>query len=406
MSLPTSADTVIVGGGILGLAVAREHLMRHPGASLCVIEKEDQVGSHQTCHNSGVIHAGIYYKPGSLKARLCVAGARQMLDYCAEHHIPAKRNGKLVVALDQAELSRLDELERRATANGVGGLRRLTGSELREVEPHVTGIAALHSPDTGVVDFSAVTRSIAAEVTRVGGVVVTGCAVESVTQEAGGLRLGTTAGSTLARSAIFAAGGWADRLAGLCGADAEPRILPFRGAWMRLLPEHRDLVKAHIYPVPDPDLPFLGVHFSRGIDDTVLVGPTALLVGARDAYRLSRVRLSDVRSTLTWPGTYRMARTWWRTGLREMHQAASRSAWVADARRYVPELTKQHVTSGPSGVRAQAVARDGTLLDDFVISDTPYAVHVRNAPSPAATAAFALAEMIVDHADRRFRDTG
>jgi 2-hydroxyglutarate dehydrogenase len=393
---PERCDVVVVGGGIVGLAVARELLARYPDRSLCVLEREPVVGFHQTGHNSGVIHAGIYYKPGSLKARLCVAGARQLYEYCEARGVPAKRNGKLIVALDRDELPRLDELERRGIANAVPGLRRVEGPELREIEPHVAGIAGLYSPATGVVDFAAVARSFADDVRAAGGQVLTGCEVLGVRSEGDRLRVRHAHGETLAGFGVFAAGGWSDRLAARAGADADPAIVPFRGSWMRVKPEHRDLVRAHVYPVPDPDLPFLGVHFSRGIDDEVLMGPTALLVGARNAYELTRVSRRDLRSTLTWPGTYRMARTWWRTGLREMWHAASRRALVRDGRRYIPELELEHVEPGPAGIRAQAVSRAGALIDDFVVSETPHALHVRNAPSPAATASLALAALIAD----------
>jgi L-2-hydroxyglutarate oxidase len=393
---PEQCDLVVVGGGIVGLAVARELLARYPERTLCVLEREEVVGFHQTGHNSGVIHAGIYYKPGSLKAQLCVAGARALYEYCDARGVPAKRNGKLIVALEPDELPRLDELERRGLANAVPGLRRVDASELKEIEPHVAGIAGLHSPATGVVDFAAVARAFAEDVRAAGGQVFTGCEVHTARAEGGWLRIRHARGETVAAFGVFAAGGWSDRLAARAGADEDPAIVPFRGAWMRVKPEHRDLVRAHIYPVPDPDLPFLGVHFSRGIDDEVLMGPTALLVGARNAYDLRRVSRRDMRSTLTWPGTYRMARTWWRTGLREMWHAANRRALVRDGRRYIPELELEHVEPGPAGIRAQAVSRAGALIDDFVVSETPQALHVRNAPSPAATASLALAGLIAD----------
>ena len=398
---PSRADVVVVGAGIVGLAVARELLRRYPDRGVCVLERENEVGFHQTGHNSGVIHAGIYYKPGSLKAKLSVSGARAMYEYCEARRIPAKRNGKLIVAVAPEELPRLDELERRGVANQVPGLRRLRAEELREIEPHVTGIAGLHSPATGVVDFRRVARAMAEDVRAAGGQVVTGCAVHGATPTRDGLRIRHALGETTAGFGLFAAGGWSDRLAVATGAPADPRIVPFRGAWLRMRPEHRDLVRAHVYPVPDPDLPFLGVHFSRGVDDEVLVGPTALLVGARDAYDLRRVSRADLGSILRWPGTYRMARRWWRTGLREMYSAASTRALVGDGRRYIPELRREHVVPGPAGIRAQAVGRDGALIDDFVVSETERALHVRNAPSPAATASLALAGLIADRIGSR-----
>jgi 2-hydroxyglutarate dehydrogenase len=389
-------DIVVVGAGIVGLAVARELLARRPGRSLTVLEREPVAGFHQTGHNSGVVHAGIYYAPGSLKARLCTQGAPELLEYCAERGIPARQDGKLIVAVDPSEIPRLDELERRGNANGVPGLRRLRREEMAEVEPHVSGVDALHSPATAVVDFQAVAKEFARDVEAAGGEVVTSCAVAGADTHSNRIRIRHALGECRARFAVFCAGGWSDRLAVAAGGDPDPRIVPFRGAWLRLRPERRELVRALVYPVPDPSLPFLGVHFTRGTDDEVLVGPTALLAGARDAYRLRRVRPRDVRETLAWGGTYRMARRWWRTGVRELHHAASRGALVKDGARYIPALTTDDVLPGPAGVRAQALGRDGKLIDDFVVSETERALHVRNAPSPAATSSLTLARLIAD----------
>lgn len=400
-AVPEKVDLVVIGAGILGLAVARELLARYPDRSLCVLEREDDVGFHQTGHNSGVIHGGIYYKPGSLKARMSVSGARAMYDYCEERGLPARRNGKVITALNQSEIPKLDELERRGRANGVPGLQRLTGAELREYEPHAAGVAGLYSPATGITNFRTVARAMAEDVRAAGGLVVTSCPVHVAVPSGGALRVRHAAGETRATFGVFAAGGWSDQLAVRAGADPDPRIVPFRGSWMRLRPEARDLVRGHLYPVPNPDLPFLGVHFSRGIDDEVLMGPTALMVGARDAYRLTRFVRRDMRSTLTWPGTYRMARKWWKTGAQEMWHAVSQAALIKAGREYIPELTAEHVMPGPAGIRAQAVGRDGALIDDFVVSDTEHALHVRNAPSPAATASLALAELIADRIDGR-----
>jgi (S)-2-hydroxyglutarate dehydrogenase len=396
---PRNADFVVIGGGILGLAVARELLARHPDASLCVLEREDRLAAHQTSHSSGVIHAGIYYSPGSLKARLCVEGARLLYAYCDEHGIEARRNGKLIIAAQESELPRLDELERRGRANQVSGLRRVAGDEIAEIEPHARGIAALHSPRTGVVDFARVATAFAADVAAAGGDVVTDCEVRGLIPGAGGVGVQHVRGSTDAGFVISCAGAWSDRLAIAAGAPAEPRIVPFRGAYLRLRPERRELVRASIYPVPDPELPFLGGHLTRGIDGDVLLGPSALMVGARDAYRVGRVRWHDLASNLAWPGTWRLAGRFWRTGLAELRHAASRSAFVAELRRFVPELDPADVLPGPSGVRAQAVDRDGRLVDDFVVHHTERALHVRNAPSPAATSSLALAELIADQAE-------
>ena len=396
---PEQSDIVVVGAGIVGLATARELLRRHPGRSLTVLDKEDRVGVHQTGHNSGVVHAGIYYKPDSLKARLCVEGARELYDFCDAKGVAVERCGKVIVALSDAERPGLDELERRGQANGVPGLRRLDANGLRELEPHAAGVAALHSPNTGIVDYPAMTRALAADVEEAGGHVATGCGVEGVASAPRGLSLRHTRGDLRAGGAVFCAGGWADRLAVKAGAPADPRIVPFRGAYLRLKPERRGLVNGLIYPVPDPDLPFLGVHLTRHTSGEVLVGPTAFLAGARDAYELGDVSRRDLGSTLRWPGTWRMARRFWRTGLDEVRWAASRAAFAREAARYVPALTADDVEPAFAGVRAQALWRDGRLADDFVVSRTERAIHIRNAPSPAATSSLAIARLVADEAD-------
>jgi (S)-2-hydroxyglutarate dehydrogenase len=393
---PRTADLVVIGGGILGLAVARELLARHPEASLCVLEREDRLAAHQTSHSSGVIHGGIYYAPGSLKARLCVEGARLLYAYCDERDIEARRSGKLIVATEESELPGLDELERRGRANGVPGLRRIGTDEITEIEPHARGIAALHSPETGVVDFARVAAAFAADVQAAGGAVVTGCGVHGLDAGHDAIAVQHESGITEAGFVISCAGAWSDRLAVAAGAPAEPRIVPFRGAYLRLRPERRGLVRASIYPVPDPELPFLGGHLTRGIDGEVLLGPSALMVAARDAYRLSRVRWRDLTSNVAWPGTWRLVQRFWRTGLSELRHATSRRAFVAELRRFVPELDVDDVLPGPSGIRAQALDRDGRLVDDFIVHRTGRALHVRNAPSPAATSSLALAKLIAE----------
>ncbi len=397
---PRNCDFVVIGGGIVGLSVARELLARHPDSTLCVLEREDRLAAHQTSHSSGVIHGGIYYAPGSLKARLCVEGARLLYAYCDERGIEARRDGKLIVAADEGELGRLDELERRGEANEVPGLRRIGADEISEIEPHARGVAALHSPQTGVVDFARVAASYATDVERAHGIVATGAGVRSLTPRGATLSVEHARGTTEAGFVVSCAGAWSDRLAVAAGASAEPRIVPFRGGYLRLRPERRELVRASIYPVPDPDLPFLGGHLTRTVDGEVLLGPSALLVCARDAYRLSRVRGRDLGSNLTWPGTWRLMRRFWRTGLTEIRHAASKRSFVEDVRRFVPELGAGDVEPGPSGIRAQALDRDGRLVDDFVVHRTERALHVRNAPSPAATSSLALAKLIVDEADR------
>jgi L-2-hydroxyglutarate oxidase len=386
----------------VGLAVARELTKRHPRASVCVLEREASIGTHQTGHNSGVIHAGVYYTPGSLKARLCVEGARELYEYCEEHGIASEACGKVIVATDPSELSRLDELEWRGKANGVPDLCRIDAHGIEALEPHARGIAGLHSPNTGIVDFPAVARAYAKDVIEASGVVAGGCGVTGVDVMARSLLLTHARGSTEAGRAIFCAGAWSDRLAVMAGADPDPRIVPFRGAYLRLVPERRQLVRSLIYPVPDPSLPFLGVHLTKHIDGDVLIGPTALLAGARDAYKLSRVRRNDLLDTLAWPGSWRMFSHWWRTGLSELRHATLRSAFVRAAARYVPELGVDDVEPAFAGVRAQALTRDGQLVDDFVFSATERALHVRNAPSPAATSSLAIGRYVVEEAERGF----
>jgi L-2-hydroxyglutarate oxidase len=396
---PRGCDVAVVGGGIIGLAVARELLSRRPDTALCVLERETRLAAHQTSHSSGVIHAGIYYAPGSLKARLCVEGARLLYAYCDERGIEARRDGKLIIATEESELTRLDELERRGRANEVPGLRRIGGDGIAGIEPHARGLAALHSPETGVVDFAEVAAAFAADVERARGTVLTGCGVRALHPGPKTITVEHERGALDAGYVVCCAGAWSDRLAVAAGAPKEPRIVPFRGGYLRLRPERRELVRASIYPVPDPDLPFLGGHLTRTIDGEVLLGPSALMVGARDAYRIARLRGRDLGSTLAWPGTWRLAARFWHTGLTEIRHAASRRAFVGDLRRYVPELSGDDVVPGPSGIRAQALDREGRLVDDFVVHRTERALHVRNAPSPAATSSLALARLIADRAE-------
>jgi 2-hydroxyglutarate dehydrogenase len=383
-----TADLAVVGAGILGLAVARELGRRRPSARIVVLEREPEIAFHQTGHNSGVVHAGIYYAPGSLKAKLCVEGARELYALCEERGIAHERCGKVIVATDASELPGLEELHRRGVANGVPDLARLDAAGLERVEPHATGIAALHSPQTGIADFPAVARALADDVRAAGGEIATGCGVTGVERAGRGLRLHHAQGTLEAGHAVFCAGVWSDRLAVKAGADPDPRIVPFRGAYLRLRPERRELVRGLIYPVPDPTLPFLGVHLTKHHSGDVLVGPTAMLVLAA--------------RSLAWPGSWRMMRRWWRTGTIEMRHAASRRAFVRAAARYVPELRVDDVEPAFAGVRAQALARDGSLVDDFVFSDTERALHVRNAPSPGATSSLAIARLIADRAQQAF----
>jgi (S)-2-hydroxyglutarate dehydrogenase len=372
-------DVAVAGGGIVGLATARALALR--GMRVVLLERGAALGQHQTTHNSGVIHAGIYYAPGSLKARLCVEGAARLYDYCAANGIDARRCGKLVIAVRDADLPRLDELERRGRANGVPDLARLAAGEIAAVEPAARGLAALHSPHTGMVDFGAVAAAYARDLEAHGGEIRRGAGVRALVEREDRVEAVLEDGGTVAAArAVACAGAWSDRLALASGARPDVRIVPFRGAYLRL--ERPELVRGQIYPVPDPALPFLGVHLSRKVGGDVLVGPTALLAPT----------YVDLRATLRWPGTWRVMRRWWRTGVTEIAHAASRRLLMREARRFVPEVGG--VMPGPRGYRAQAVGRDGALVDDFLVVRTGRAVHVLNAPSPAATASLAIADLI------------
>jgi len=395
-------DIAIVGAGIVGLATARALLRWRPSLKVVVLDREHEVAAHQTGHNSGVIHAGIYYTPGSLKARLCVSGARQMFEYCEEHGIPVERCGKLIVAADGTEVGRLDELEARGRANGVPGLRRIIASEISDLEPHCVGVAALHSPATGIVDFGQVARHLADDIRASGASIVLGCEVRDVLPASGGVSLVHPDGTTAARHAIFCAGAWSDRLAVAAGADADPRIVPFRAQYLRLRGPARELVRGMIYPVPDPRLPFLGVHLTRQISGDVILGPTALLSGNRVAAPIRRINLKDVASSIAWPGTWKMASRFWRTGLTEIRLAASSRAFVNACRRYVPDIGLNDIEDGFPGVRAQAIARNGLLVDDFAFSRIDRSLHVRNAPSPGATSSLAIGGAIAERAASAF----
>lgn len=395
MTAPTH-DLIVVGAGIVGLAVAREWLSRRPADSVLVLERESGPAQHQTGHNSGVIHGGIYYQPGSLKARLCVEGARLMYEYCEHHGVAHQRCGKLIVAVSAGELPRLDDLEARGHANAVPGLRRITAGEITDIEPNAVGLQALHAPNTGIVDYPGVARALVAELAGLGAAVRFGTAVTAIDSGRDPL-VHTAEGPLRATTVIACAGLWSDRLARRSGAPRDPQIVPFRGAYLGLKPTAQPRLNGMIYPVPDPDLPFLGVHITKHIDGAVTLGPTAMMVPARDSYSLRRWRWRDSWETLTWPGTWRVAQRYWRVGVDEIRMAASRRAFVEAAARYMPGLSLADLDgTSHAGVRAQAVGRDGALVDDFVISRTGAVSHVRNAPSPAATSAFALARELVD----------
>lgn len=382
---------VVVGAGILGLAVARRLAQTRPGARVTVLDKEDRVAAHQTGHNSGVVHAGLYYPPGSLKARLCSRGRAQIQDYCRERGLPYLECGKLVVARDESELDRLAEIERRATANGVPGLLRMDAAGIREIEPNARGLAALHSPHTAITDFPAIARSYADDLREAGGEVRLGFPVTAI--DGGTVRSREDEiGFDLL---VVCAGLQSDRVGRLAGDEREPAIVPFRGEYYRLRPERSGLVRGLIYPVPDPRYPFLGIHLTRTVGGAVEVGPNAVLATAREGYRRRDMKPGEFWETLRWSGFRRMARKHWRTGVREVYGSLSRRAFVAAARTYVPELTVRDVVRGGAGVRAQAVDADGTLVDDFRIHRLGHVVTVRNAPSPGATSSLAIAEHIV-----------
>lgn len=388
----------VVGAGIVGLAVARRILECTPDAQVTVLEKEDRVGAHQSSHNSGVIHAGLYYRPGSLKAELTRRGRHLLTEFCAAAAVPVVTCGKLVVALDAGELGALDEIERRARDNGVP-IRRVEGAELRAIEPHAAGVAALHSPATAVVDYGRVAAALATDVSARGGSVLCGNAVSEIVRSfsAAGESVVLRSASTEVEvdRAVICAGLFSDRVAALAGAPADPAIVPFRGEYYRIVPERAHLVRALLYPVPDPRYPFLGVHFTRRIDGVVEVGPNAVLALKREGYAWRDIAWRDVGALLATRGFRRLARQHWRTAVRELSGSALRELYVAQARRYLPELRAADVARAGAGVRAQAVAADGSLLDDFAIQRVGPVVAVRNAPSPAATASLAIAEHIV-----------
>jgi L-2-hydroxyglutarate oxidase LhgO len=394
-SVPCVHSVVVVGAGIVGLAVSRQLTRSYPGVSVTVVDKEPTVAAHQTSHNSGVVHAGLYYRPGSLKATLCRRGVGLLRDYCADRAIPYEEVGKLVVAADRDEVPALRQIEQNAVSNGVPGLRWLDGAEMAEVEPHIRGSAALHSPRTAITDFAAVARAYAQDVLDAGGRIVLGATVTSIRQSAGTVRVGTTREELRADHVILCAGLHSDRVAALAGDQDEPAIVPFRGEYLDLVPTKACLVNGLVYPVPDPSYPFLGVHLTRHVHGGVDIGPNAVLAFSREGYRRRDVNLADLGQTLGWPGFRRLARQHWRMGLQEMALSASRRRFVEQARRYLPDLQPGDVIPAAAGVRAQALDRDGSLVDDFRIHHLDRVTAVRNAPSPGATSSLAIAEHIV-----------
>lgn len=391
-------DVAVVGGGIVGLATARA-LALERGWRVVVLEAEDEVARHQTGHNSGVIHSGLYYQPGSLKAETCVAGRDALYRFCAEQGVAFERCGKLVVAVDEREVPALDELERRGRANGLAGVRRLGPEEIREREPQVAGVAGLEVPETGIVDYPAVARALAGELGRHGGEVTTGARVAGVRAVAGGLAVETAAGAVEARYLVNCAGLQCDRVARLCGVAPAVAIVPFRGEYYEVVPARRGLVRHLVYPVPDPRFPFLGVHFTRTVDGRLEAGPNAVLALRREGYRWRDVSLRDLAAMARFPGFWRLGLRYGRTGAMEVRRSLSKRRFVAALSRLVPAITEDDVEAAGSGVRAQAVDRSGRLVDDFYLMAGERSLHVLNAPSPAATAALAIGAAIAARAN-------
>jgi L-2-hydroxyglutarate oxidase LhgO len=398
-----SADLAIIGGGIVGLATALALTEANPRLRLILLEKEATIASHQTGHNSGVIHSGIYYKPGSLKARTCVDGARRMKQFCDTHGIKWEACGKVIVATDERELPRLSNIYERGQANGLSGLKMLTAEEVREFEPNCRAVRAIHVPETGIVDYVEVAGKMADLIRQRGGQILTGAGVTAVHRRGSALTLETAQGAAVeARHLVNCGGLHSDRTAALMGVTPEVRIIPFRGEYYMLRPERRPLVRGLIYPVPDPEFPFLGVHFTRTIHGDVEAGPNAVLAFAREGYSLATVRPGEFLGTLAYAGFWHMARKYWRVGAYEMYRSASKAAFVRSLQKLVPEIASGDLERGGAGVRAQAVAPDGSLVDDFKISVTPGAVHVVNAPSPGATASLAIGRHVAAVAAETF----
>lgn len=394
-------DLTVIGGGIVGLATAMEIAEKYPRMKLLVLEKEKEIALHQTGHNSGVIHSGIYYRPGSIKAKTCVAGRKALLEFCDRNGIPYDLCGKVVVATDEGELPRLEELLRRGAANGVEGLEMIGPERLKEIEPHATAIKALYAPTTGVIDFTKVAQAYARRIRSRGGEILTSHEVKKIAPREGGLVLETPRGEFHSRHLINCAGLYSDHVAGMMGRS-DLRIIPFRGEYYKIAPERQFLVKGLIYPVPDPRFPFLGVHFTRTIHGDVEAGPNAVLAFAREGYRKKDIDLRDLWSTFSYKGFWSLAGNHWRMGLEEMYRSISKRAFVKALQRLMPAIREDDLIAGGAGVRAQAVAPTGALLDDFEITQAGNAIHVLNAPSPGATSSLAIGKKIVEIAARAF----
>ena len=397
-----SYDIAIIGGGIIGLATAMRLTQEHPDQRVAVIEKEPVIAQHQTGHNSGVIHAGIYYAPGSQKANFCSTGGRLLRDFCDERGIQYEMCGKLIVAVNDSEIPGLEELHRRGTENGAEGLELIGPEELREHEPHVAGVRAIWSPNTGIIDFTKVSEAYSIEMQENGGDLLTNAEVRSMTRNGGSVHIETTAGDVSATNVINCAGLRADAVAGMMGVDIGVKIIPFRGEYFSIKPERAGLVRGLVYPVPDPSLPFLGVHFTKRINGSVEAGPNAVLAWKREGYSKTSFNFGQALDVLTYPGFWRMSMKYWKTGLNEQYRSMVKSVFVKSLRTLVPEITGDDLHEPGAGVRAQAVDRRGGLLQDFSIAETEGAIHVLNAPSPGATSSLSISRYIVDIAKKSF----
>ena len=395
-------DVAIVGGGIIGLSTAMQLLERSPDLKVAVIEKEEQLAQHQTGHNSGVIHSGIYYRPGSWKSRFCVGGKDRLIRFCDENEIEYDPCGKVIVATHESELGRLDDLYERGVANGVPDLEVVGPERLREIEPHTFGIKALWAPHTGIIDYVRVANAYAGKFQAAGGDIFTDAAVARARQTATGTALETKRGAVQARHVVNCGGLYADKLAKMMGEETDVCIIPFRGEYYKLAKSSEDLVKGLIYPVPDPRFPFLGVHYTRNIHGYVEAGPNAVLAWAREGYRKSNISLGETAGALTFPGFWKMTAKHWKTGMQEMRRSYNKSVFVNDLKKLIPEIRSDHLEPGGSGVRAQAVSSSGAILDDFHILRGQRALHVLNAPSPGATSSLAIGEYLTDLAVEDF----
>lgn len=395
-------DIIVIGGGIIGLATAMQLTQGYPGYKIAVLEKESKLAQHQTGHNSGVIHAGIYYAPGSSKGNLCVSGGEMLIRFCDKHSIPYKICGKLIVATNQSQLQGLNELHRRGTANGARGLEVVGPEKLKELEPHAAGIKGIYSPNTGIVDFSAVTKAYAREMVETGGNIFIKTKVLKITKRSGTLYIHTNNGEMKAKNLINCAGLYADRIARSMGANVDLRIVPFRGEYYSIRSSRSNLVNSLIYPVPDPKMPFLGVHFTRRIDGTIEAGPNAVLALAREGYQKMNMNKGDILDILAYPGFWRMSKIHWQVGMKEVYRSLFKRAFHKSLQKLVPDIKLEDLCNPGAGVRAQAIDRKGKLLQDFSIARSPNAIHVLNAPSPAATASLAISQHITYLAQKSF----